>query len=63
MWHAWGIGRRLREDEHVRQVVPKVEDELQVRVGLARAALFVFKECSRIRASVVGQDAVVREAR
>ncbi len=32
----------LRKDEDVGQVIPEVEDELQVYVGLARASWFGF---------------------
>ena len=49
--------RLLRENEDVRQIVPKVEDEPQVRVGLARAAAHL-----AFRAPIVRQDAIVRKS-
>eukprot|EP00964_Phaeocystis_antarctica_P004169 scaffold2253_cov69-Phaeocystis_antarctica.AAC.1 len=46
----------LRKDEDVGQVIPEVEDELQVYVGLARAAIGGVPSPDRTRAAVVWQD-------
>eukprot|EP00964_Phaeocystis_antarctica_P150837 scaffold118341_cov63-Phaeocystis_antarctica.AAC.3 len=58
--------RLLRENEDIRQIVPKVEDELQVRVGLARAAgrdrVLTVNPNLAVCTPIVRQHAVVRKS-